>query len=217
MKTKTELLNDLFKEWENAYQPYKGKFTYDGINNEQIYNGLKAKKNAVLFIAKEPNDIEQWGGNFPNWWKDKLQGNFSRRLGEWCYGLTNNFPLLNEATINAHRGVLSVAFMNLKKIGGGANADKEKIMKIVGETSDYLKKEIAIIEPDIIVGGGVYPEAWDMLFGKLNWINTGTGIRVAKWNNVKIIKFYHPSSRFKKADSYHLLENSVNSEVFKNL
>ena len=36
MKTRTEQLNELFDEWEVSYVPNKGKFTRDGINNENL-------------------------------------------------------------------------------------------------------------------------------------------------------------------------------------
>lgn len=217
MKTKTEQLNDLFNKWEANYEPYKGKFTRDGINNEDLFDKMKSEDKGVLFITKDPNDPEQWGGDFRTWWKEKLWGQFSIRIGQWAYGFTNDFPPFNEAVKNALQGTHAIAFMNLKKIGGAANANKKSILKIVEETSGFLKQEISIIDPDIIVGGGLYHEAWRILFGELKWLDSGFGIRISKWENSKIINYYHPSSRFKKEDTYKQLENVVNSAAFKNL
>jgi hypothetical protein len=218
MKIKTEELNNLFDEWETSYDPYKGKFTRDGINDEEKFNTLKKQGKAVLFIAKEPNDPEQrWGGDFRIWWEERLWGTFSIRIGQWAYGITNDFPPFEEAVKNALHGTHSIAFMNLKKIGGGSNANRSSIMKTVIETVDFLKKEISIIDPDIIIGGGLYQEAWPLLFGKLNWSFSNTGIWLSKWRKTKIISFYHPSNRLNKIDTYNLLRRVFHSDTYKNL
>ena len=214
---KNEQLDTLFSEWENGYPPYQGKFTRDGIIDEELYSKKKARQNAVLFIAREPNDKEQWGGDFRTWWKTSTWGIFSHRLGQWAYGINNEFPPFNIATHKAYEGLQLIAFMNLKKIGGGGNADEKVIMKCAYDTAEYLKREISIIDPDIIIGGHLYGEAWKLLFGDLEWKDTGYNIHVAKWFDTKIIGFYHPSNRLKKKFTYELLYNVCNSEVFKRL
>jgi len=224
MKTKNKQIDDLFTAWEKAYPPYKGKFTKDGIVEEILYDEKKRHGNATLFIAKDPNDTEQWGGDFRSWWKKPTWGKFSHRLGQYAYGINNDFPPFSEAVNKAYEGLQLIAFMNLKKIGGAGNADKEDVMRCVIDTVDFLKEEISIINPDIIIGGNLYGEVWSLLFGDLEWKNTGCRLRgksrkihVAKWGDAKIIGFYHPSNTYSKEGTYNLLESVCKSEVFRKL
>ena len=47
----------------------------------------------------------------------------------------------------------SIAFMNLKKIGEENQADPHVIRSIAGQDRELLRRQIAIINPDVIVGG----------------------------------------------------------------
>ena len=87
--TATEKLNALFHRWQVEFPDYQGKFTKDGINNEAVFNNQKLK---LLFLAKEPNDPDQGGGDFREWWSEEVKYSFSHRICEWAFGLLNEFP-----------------------------------------------------------------------------------------------------------------------------
>jgi hypothetical protein len=84
MASKTEQLDQLFDEWEQSVDDYKGKFVRDGIIDELLYLTTTPK---ILFITKEPNNPEQKAGDFREWWRKEIAYTFSYRLAEWSYGL----------------------------------------------------------------------------------------------------------------------------------
>lgn len=214
---KNDQLDELFIRWEKEYPPYLNHLKRDGINDEDLYRKQKTNANAVLFIAKEPNDICQSAGDFRKWWKEPLSFSFSQRLAEWAYGCVNDFPIYKDAVKNRDQGLQSVAFMNLKKSGAGGTSDNKALWEVIDATHRLLLEEIMIIDPDIIIGSFTYAQAWEHLFGKLNWVRSGYDIRIARWNNIRIIEYYHPSNRFPKAMNYALLEKVYKSKAFKEL
>lgn len=216
--TKTQQLDALFSDWEDAIPSYKGKFIQDGIVNESEYEKISPK---ILFIAKEPNNPAQTAGDFRQWWQKEIYYTFSYRIAEWAYGIINNFPAFDNIRENkesAHKALQQIAHMNIKKTGGSGSCNGGVVIEHYNQNSQYLQKQIEIIAPDLIILCLSWNEVVrDGLFGKLDWIKSGYEINVAKWNNVKLIDFYHPSSRTAPAASYSLLQNIINSSIFKSL
>lgn len=214
MQNKTEQLNLLFDEWEQTVFEYKDKFVRDGINNEQLYDNASPK---ILFITKEPNNPKQEAGDFREWWKDGIASTFSHRLAEWSYGLLNNFPEFDEIRKDKQplNSIQQVAFMNIKKSGGSGNAEYQRMIDHVKFNFDFLHRQIEIISPDIIITGTSWNELRDGLFPNVEWKSSGYDIEIGKFKNVKVIDFYHPSSRTPPAASYSLLQNIILSDKFK--
>ena len=153
MQNKTEQLNQLFDEWEQAIPEYKDKFVRDGIINEKIYQTTSPK---ILFIMKEPNNPKQNPGDFREWWKDEIKYAFSYRIAEWSYGLLNNFPQFDDIWAkndSAHDAIQHIAFINIKKSGGGGNSEYNRMIEHLKINFDFLYRQIAIISPDIIITG----------------------------------------------------------------
>lgn len=217
MESKTDQLNRLFDEWEKNVPEYKGKFVRDGIINEQLYQTTSLK---ILFIMKEPNDPKQEAWDFRDWWKEKIKYAFSYRIGEWSYGLLNNFPPYDDIWTNpdsVHKAIQQIAIMNIKKSGGAGNSEYERMLDHLKLNFDYLEKQVQIISPDIIITGLTWKELRNGLFNEVKWINSGYDVAIGKQMNRKIIDFYHPSSRIAPAASYSLLQNIVRSDNFKML
>ncbi len=210
----TERLNALFDRWQKEFPDYQGKFNEDGINNEAVFNDQKLK---ILFLTKEPNDPEQDGGDFRIWWAEEVKYAFSHRICEWAFGLLNGFPPIEDLSYESKeriRIMSAVAFMNLKKSGGKANADHDVIREVVKKERHLILEEISIINPDIIVGGVGDPEFWTLLFPDIQFKNSGFDISVAKYGSYRIVNYYHPSYRVPRSMSYCLLERVINSDVF---
>lgn len=213
--SKTEELDKLFVRWEEEFPKYKGKFKKDGIVYESTFEKQKLK---LLFIAKEPNDPDQNKDDFREWWSKEVKYSFSHRICEWAYGFQNNFPPLDGLSDDARLEVMqSIAFMNIKKSGGGATANDVLIKKTLVEESHLLIEEINIIEPTIIIGGIGNANYWKELFPDIQLIDSGFDIEVARVNNYKLINYYHPSYRVPRAMSYALLGMVSNSRIFKEL
>jgi hypothetical protein len=217
METKTEKLDQLFKVWEDDISAYKGKFIKDGIINEPLYDNALRK---ILFIEKEPNDPNQESWDFREWWNKEVVFPFSYRIAEWSYGLLNDFPSYDTiwATDNAPQNVIKqIAFINIKKSGGSGNSSYEELMEHVKQNHKYLLEEIMIINPEIIVTGLSWGDLRNELFGSLEWKGSGYDVAIARFHDMKVIDFYHPSSRNAPAASYSLLQNILQSANFKQL
>jgi hypothetical protein len=108
--------------------------------------------------------------------------------------------------------------MNIKKNGGKSTSEYETIKKHIDQNFIFLQKEIDIISPEIIILGiSFWRNLMDPLFPAVNWIKSGYDIFICKYNQYKIIDFYHPSSRNGPPASYSLLQNVVESEIFDQL
>ncbi len=217
MKSKTEQLDSLFDEWEQIIPEYKGKFVRDGIINEQFYQTPTPK---ILFIMKELNNPKQKEFDFREWWKEKIKYAFSHRIAEWSYGLLNKFPEYKEIRSNknaAHNAIQHIAFMNIKKTGGGGNSELNRMLEQVKINFYFLHRQIEIIEPDIIITGISWKKLRNRLFPDVKWQESGYDIAIGKFKNSKVIDFYHPSSRISPATLYNLLKNVIASDNFKSL
>lgn len=207
-------LDKLFNEWIKRYPKYENKFVSDGIIDEIQFNNTFPK---LLFIAKEPNSPDQLSDDFREWWSGGVHDNFSYRICEWAFGLLNNFPDLNKINNDRSIYIKKIAFMNLKKIGGKSTVKYDVLTKTVNEEKEFIRKEIDIIKPDIIIGGVGHEKYWKVIFDGIEFRNSGFDIKIARYGNYKIIHYYHPSYRVPRAMSYSLLGRIFNSDGFKNL
>jgi len=212
---KTEQLNKLFKEWKKRVPENN---VWDGIIDEKLFNEANKK---ILFITKEPNNPKQEAYDFREWWKDEIKYAFSLRIAEWSYGIFNDFlPEYDEIWKNEEsvkKALWSIAFMNIKKVGGGGKSKFDRIMYHVKKSYDFIHREIDIIDPEIIILGITWKEIRTELFPDLEWKDSGYDIAIAKYKKTKIIDFYHPSSRNAPAAAYSLMQNIIRSKAFKEL
>ena len=240
MSEKTELqkkFEELFNKWRGQQENEpgydykrngiaKGSFTIDGIVHEECWNGLaKKRKNKVLYILREANgNASEMGpegkevddGDF--WFQKCVTGKETK--------VTDNiFQRIKEMQIiiqkygseaKPDKEILSeVAYMNLNKRGGGASVDWKIFNDYIEKYKEYIKEEIAIIKPDIIVCCGTYWPLVDNILGLYkgekgpNWesedkkdfdyddaiINDEKGKEPHK---ARIINMYHPSARISK-------------------
>lgn len=210
---KNEKLNRLFNAWG-----IDDALILDGIINEPKYDQAKAKGLGILFIAKEANTKSGTGWDFRDWWNEELKYRFSHAIAEWSSGILNKFPDFNLAKDLKMDAIQSIAFMNInKKTGGGGSADRDKIIAETISFKDKLVEEIKIIDPDIIIGCGLYGTIYDILMPDVEWEKSGYDISVGRWNNTKVVRFYHPSNRYPKAMNYCLLEKVMTSHKFESL
>jgi hypothetical protein len=215
--TKTDELNTLFADWEKFVPEYTAKFVRDGIVNEEAYLLAHTK---ILFLTKEPNNPGQTPGDFREWWKEGIKYGFSFRLAEWAFGILNDFPPYDEiwkTKDNVNHAIRSIAFMNVKKSGGGGLAEYDRMIEHATKNKDFISKQIDIIQPEIIITGLSWPELRCQVFPDLAWMESGYGIAIARCGDKKIIDFYHPSARTAPAASYSLLQNVIRAPPFRNL
>ncbi len=198
------------EKYLNRYPHYNGKYVNDGIINEELF---RAQKQKVLFIAKEPNNPNQQEGDYTEWWKEGPKYSFSINIAVWAYGILNDFP----AYINfIEKGELlkealqSIAFMNVKKIGGASVSKYAEISEHIEQNRDLLEMQIKSINPDIIISCLGDGKLNDALYGNLIWKDAKCGVKFSSYNHSQLIDFYHPSARMPNMASYALLKEIVN-------
>ena len=215
--TRSQRLDALFEEWERRI-PEPGRLCRDGIVCEECFETADPK---LLFVSKEPNNPVGDGFDFRTWWTEEpVKYSFSHRLSEWAFGMQHGFPPLSEFDAdqaNKREAIRAIAFMNLKKVGGSASADSKVIKATVDREQDLLRRQIAIIEPDVIVGGIGNSGLWHLLLPDIEFIGCGFDIGVTRVDGIRVIDFYHPSYRVPRAMSYALLGRVFQSEIFARL
>lgn len=219
MNSRNDQLNKLFVEWKKQYSASEN-FVKDGVINENKYEAAKIK---VLVITKEPNDPDKQAIDFREWWnEDELYFAFSNRIAEWSYGILNKFPSYDEiwsgtGSNKALDAIQHIAFMNVKKSGGLGSSVQKIINKYIERDFSFIHKQIKIIDPEIIIIGMSWERTVELLFPKINWINSGYATYIGKYENAVVIDFYHPSARNGVAASYSLLQNIIQSKPFRKL
>lgn len=211
--TRTHRLNELFAEWKQRIGEEAERMCLDGIVCEDNYERTNPK---LLFIAKEPNHPEGPGFDFREWWSREVKYTFSIRLCEWAYGVWNGFsPLSSVDEADRLEVMRSISFINLKKVGGDGSADSEEIRSVTNRDKDLLRRQIEIIDPDIIIGGIGDSRLWSSLFPGIAFQKCGFDIPVAHVGRIRVIDFYHPSYPVPRAMSYSLLGCVFQSDEFR--
>lgn len=230
-----EKFEKLFNEWRGKQENEpeydykkngiaKDSFTIDGIVNEKVWNELdKGKK--VLYILREANgnatEMEEKGkkvddGKF--WFRECVTG-IETKVTDNIFQRIKEIQMIIQgyaSKAKSDKEILSeVAYMNLNKRGGGASVDWKIFNAYIEEYKEYIKEEIAIIKPDIIVCCGTYWSLVDNVCGLYkntngkNWNPgddkdfdyDGAVIKDKNGNELhkaRIINMYHPSARISK-------------------
>ncbi|MDD3368771.1 MAG: hypothetical protein PHP50_07790 [Lachnospiraceae bacterium] len=206
MSNINQLEDNLFAEWKNE----SGYITFasDGVVDPETWEKQKVK---LLFVLKEVNAENQNfdlrfflknGGN-KNYWRTW------NNVARWTKGILEGGDYIRKVSKADKTYYLSkIAAMNLKKVGGRAFAENEKIREYTKRDAYYIKKQILLYNPDIIIccGRGDGKNA-DLLFEDVlteevcsNWKRTANGfyyfeIQLSEKKHVPVISFYHPQMR----------------------
>ena len=158
-----EELDTLFEGWKSQMEEdgYKG-FCADGIIRQlgkEEAHWLLAKRK-VVFLLKEPwsedqTDIRDWSGQMD----ETAPERFYNRIAAWLYGINkateNTYPDIETAfypkiQLKALRNYAH-AFVNIKKCVGEKRSFDSEIYNFAVQYKDYLKEQLEILEPTIVV------------------------------------------------------------------
>ena len=183
-------LNELFEEWyacvkAGAEGPFKGRFDPAWFVTDGFYPRYTEQKPKILFIGREAHGIG--GGSYIDVLHKCYRTNYigERHINKYqfhyrqfyiAYGLTNHYPSFealpqaSELTPNfATPGGLSFAFMNFSKLSN-ETANPTRLNRPIVESflecsrasgENFFNREIAIIEPDLIIAARLFPEWLD--------------------------------------------------------
>jgi len=208
-------LDVLFKEWQEAMGVEGKRFVRDGIIHESTFETQSPK---ILFLGKDPHDksVEaDW--DFREEWPKDPKWKHARQIKRWAYGILNGFPDWEVAANPPENTLLKVACMNVKKTGGGSSSTYEDVVHHANTFGDHIRRQVEIISPDIIIGGLRGYDLWSTLYGKPVALQMVEGVGVFRWNDAKVLDFYHPSNQLPHSMQYALLSRIIGSKKFNSI
>lgn len=190
--------------------PFKS-FTPDGIIDEEAWD----KGDKILFILKEANaesfakaeygkcleefeqhDIQVDNGQF--WFGDMVRADEEKAEKDRIGLKLKQIGVL--LTGKEHFSLKSVAYMNLNKRGGSAKANNKVISGYLEKYyEDYIKKEIEIIKPKIIV----------VSCGNYDFVHELKKYLDNDFKNVTVKFYYHPAARKRTEDYLKGIDNLI--------
>ena len=213
---KTEQLDKLMEEWKQKHinNGYK-HFISDGIVCEEKWNSQTTPR--VCFFLKEAYtdeegfDLTEYVQEPKKMWKkvaiwvQAIHNAFSGKIVEYNDGILRS---------NEKQAIETIAIVNIKKSDGEHQSNYEDLEKFAVDDKKELKKELEIIQPDIIVCGNNYSLLKEVLGDELNdgnvWDNLFT-----MWNNTLVINYYHPAVQYANRVNYYALTAICNAAIQK--
>lgn len=198
---------ELFARWRTE-RGYK-YFISDGVLDEAEWNKQSCK---ILFVLKEANwensnaDLCEFllSESSPSYWKTW------NNVARWIKALIEKgeYPRYVSKSDKSY-WLRKAAVMNLKKVGGDSVAEDETIRDYSKADRKYLKEQIELYAPDIIIccGRGVGKNAdilHDTVFEPSQVSEWQEPITETKYNyfvaavdnkQVPVVSFYHPQMR----------------------
>ena len=196
--------DELFNSWRNSKEEYSSNFSEDGIIDEKKWN-IASKK--VLVILKETNNYaKDLRALIRDDWQ-KAKNYLWQNVGRWVYGIQNTtktfIPGRSEADAHRNEALLSSAVINLKKTKGRSNADMNEIRKYALEDADFIREEIDLIGPEVIICGYTFEIVKEIL--QFNSPSLDTEYRIFIFNDRRFINYWHPAAYYPADMSYYTL------------
>lgn len=208
--------NYLFEEWKQDRE----FFVADGIVDEKEY--LKAPKK-LLFLLKEVNGGKSWDlceflreGGRPQTWDN---------IARWVEGIFNLEKEILWEELDGDKEsrkqrrldmLKKVCVVNVKKSPGGHTSVNDEIRNAGKQDVDFLRKQIDIYEPEIIIccgTDGVYSK--EIAENKLDWKRTSRGIWYTYDKGRLVIAYVHPEARVQSSLIYYGLIDAVKEILMK--
>jgi hypothetical protein len=201
-------LDNLFDKWKLGRSEYTS-FILDGIFDYEKWGSQKK----ILFLMKESHSMDsnddlakhiidraKSDENLWSIWKNVA-------LWTYCINLTdeNKVALYKELTNPEQLDLLSsIAFVNVKKENGESISNNDKIAQYAIDDRCFLKKQIEIINPEIIICCYTmqsYENIYSLEKSKFHRYTEGVYFH----ENRVIIDFYHPANRFPRMMNFYTI------------
>jgi hypothetical protein len=208
-------LEQLYNQWRKPGQ----HFVSGGVVDENLFDSAEVKLMILLKEVNDPDQLEDWSlvdlindqinrqHFYPTW----------RRVGEWSFGLEQGFPSYQSIVghmveANITNGLQNIAATNLKKSGGAGESVYEVIRQHAFAEKELWTKEIEIIKPDVVICGGTFGIAQEVL--EFEAISCGSGALYGKSLNTIFIGFYHPVYRISPKVLYAYFKETMRALGF---
>jgi hypothetical protein len=231
MLTKSE--NEIFESMVSQFsRTFRGKLYRDGVPVPRVYLSAPVR---VLFVFREPNfknKPKDWDmreqvrelaerGTPNRWWDIKVP-----RLGHAVvHALAGGSPSyarfqkLIDRNKRTQECLFPFGFIQIKKVGGGSNSVTAEIEEHANLYRQFLKKQIALYEPHLIIACGLLPGSPARLLnqyvlpafvgkerqtGGFAWWRFANSARPAA-----MLEFNHPAARHSREQLYRDLALAV--------
>lgn len=200
----------LLDEWAQQHHHVGKGFVRDGIIDPNKWKYVQCR---VLFINKEAYDDKKpnqdwdlrelirdnWKGPaFKIWWL----------IAYWAYAIHNwkscripQMPNTKEEYELASKALLSSAAINVKKSDGKKSSDNDEINDYVKKDGIFIKKQIELIDPQIIICGNVWEHIKEHIWPEA----TERYHMVYKADKYIFIDLWHPSNPYPNNLNYYTL------------
>lgn len=201
-------LDILFEEWEKRHleKGYK-RFIRDGIVNEDWWFQEQSVPK-ICFFLKEARTQEE-GYNLVKDLYKREPWKLWQRVAIWTQAIQLSFtgerPYdVDKIQMKSHEAVRQTAVVNVKKSNGLAESEGEDLWKYVHEDKDLLKRELELVNPDIILCGYTFGMLSEVLGDELEMDGTADTM-YAFWKDKLIIDYYHPACHYPNRVNYYAL------------
>jgi hypothetical protein len=212
-------------EFEKNRAKFKGDLVYDGIVNLSEYNSTFPK---ILWVLKEANSFDDTEWDFRDALKDiNNESGRGIRYG-WAntftpiiyttYGILNNLKWEDIGNVYDDQSIIEilnkVAYINLKKIPGGSNANWNEI-KNYNNNKSAIHEQIQLINSDIFIFGNTMnflDNDFFEIFGEIDIDISNNSLHIYKNKHKLLLSTYHPNNRALKQQEYcNLIIEAVRS------
>ena len=210
VEDKVKQENELLERWKKT----NPSIIIDGVVSWEDYIKSNPK---ILFVLKEVNsDESNW--DLREFIRDGARNYTWNNITRWVIGIRNitknyNWQEIEGISEKERKEVLkSIAAVNLKKeTGGGAVADNDAIYKHALNDKDFLKEQVAIYDPELIICCGTSYAFFDSVYNgrDVKWGITFNGVWYARDNNKVIISYNHPEARVSPNFLYYPLIDAL--------
>lgn len=217
MNTLSQRIDALMQEMATEHRKMGwSNFISDGAVNPDVYETSKPK---IAFFLKEAYSKSDDGGwSLTNWLNNGAMTRMWGAVAEWTYGIKNTTAtsiLPKPSLSNEEKTELlkSVAIVNVKKSNGNVSSDYTDLLRYAETDCTYLKQELDLLSPDIIVCGN-NSSLLRLLYGASirNGKVTSEGIIDADFMRENgyafagkqiIIDYYHPANQYPAMLNYY--------------
>lgn len=204
-------ISELFKDWKGKVDTNNTAFVTDGVMDPEKWFKQTER---IMFVLKEAYsepyendwDLAKYALKSDPFKKESTWRNISL----WTKGMqctvADYEPDDKELKSFGNKYLHSIAAINIKKYNGRNTSDASDILQYAFQEKEFIKKEIEICDPNVIVCCGTANAlnyVIDFDYGRYNkqcFYHT-----ILNGHEVIVIDFYHPANRYPRIMNYHTL------------
>lgn len=201
-------LNELFDIWEKRHREcgYK-RFIRDGIVDEEWWS-QKQSVPKICFFLKEARSEEE-GYNLVESLYKYRPWKLWQKVAIWTQAIQSAFTQemvydSDKLDMKAHELIKQIAVVNVKKSEGTVYSDSDNLWGFTKLDKDLLKRELELIDADIIVCGYTFGMLCEVLGDEIEMDGTADSM-FAFWKDKLIIDYFHPACRYPNRINYYAL------------